>query len=250
MTRIAVLADVHGNLAALEAVAADVARRGADLVVNLGDHASGPLRPSETVAFLMRRPWTQIAGNCDRAIAHLPPDRQGPSDRFAAERLGAEERAWLAALPSTASVADGEVLLVHGTPSSDATMLLETVEHGRTRLASSAEIAGRLAGAPAPLPPVVLCAHSHLPRVVRLGATLVVNPGSVGLPAYDGDDPAPHVVETGSPDARWALLERRGGEWRAELVAVPYDHRAAAALARAHGRADWETGLRTGWMTT
>jgi predicted phosphodiesterase len=249
MTRIAALADVHGNLAALEAVVADVERRGVDLVVNLGDHASGPLQPRETVAFLMRRAWTQIAGNCDRAIVQAAPDALGLSDRFAAERLGAEERAWLATLPPAASVAGGEVLLVHGTPSSDATMLLETVERGRTRLASPAEIVGRLGGADAPRPPVVLCAHSHLPRVVRLGATLLVNPGSVGLPAYESGDPAPHLVETGSPDARWALLEQRDGEWRAELIAVPYDHAAAAALARARGRPDWEIGLRTGWMT-
>ena len=43
--RIAVLADIHGNLRALEAVRADLAKRSPDVIVNLGDHASGPYRP-------------------------------------------------------------------------------------------------------------------------------------------------------------------------------------------------------------
>lgn len=50
--RIAVLSDIHGNLAALEAVAADIAKRSADAVFNLGDSLSGPLRPKETAGFL------------------------------------------------------------------------------------------------------------------------------------------------------------------------------------------------------
>ena len=46
--RIAVLSDIHGNVAALEAVLADIAKREADLIVNLGDSLSGALFPAET----------------------------------------------------------------------------------------------------------------------------------------------------------------------------------------------------------
>lgn len=243
--RIAVLSDVHGNVLALDAVVADLARRRVDQVINLGDHASGPLWPRETVAFLMEQRWLQIAGNCDHAIVHRPVAELGASDRFALERLTTRQREWLAALPPTARGA-GDVLAVHGTPTHDDVALVETVEHGRGRLATPAEIAERLGAASAP---VVLCGHTHVPRIARVGSALVVNPGSVGLPAYDSDDPEPHVMESGSPDARYAILERFDRGWSVELIAVPYDHRAAAEQARRNDRLDWELGLDTGYMT-
>ena len=73
--RIAVLADVHGNSLALEAVLADLGRRGADLLVNLGDCASGPLWPREATERQMALDAVTIRGNCDRAVATLPPER-------------------------------------------------------------------------------------------------------------------------------------------------------------------------------
>ena len=99
--RIAVLADIHGNILALDAVLADLARRGgADLVVNLGDCVSGPLWPRETVERLM------ALALADRARQSRPPRRRwirsiemGPSDRFAHDRLTPAQRDWLGALP-------------------------------------------------------------------------------------------------------------------------------------------------------
>jgi predicted phosphodiesterase len=66
--RIAVVSDIHGNLPALEAVVADIARRGVDAVVNLGDSLSGPLLPLETAQFLMAQSWTHLAGNHERQV--------------------------------------------------------------------------------------------------------------------------------------------------------------------------------------
>jgi diadenosine tetraphosphatase ApaH/serine/threonine PP2A family protein phosphatase len=94
----------------------------------------------------------------------------------------------------------------------------------------------------------MLCAHSHIPRVVRVGSTLIVNPGSVGLPAYDHDQPELHVMETGSPDARYAVLERAAQGWQVELIALAYDHLAAAEQAKRNARPDWERALLTGYM--
>jgi len=242
----AVIADVHGNLPALEAVAEDIARRGIDVVVNLGDHASGPLWPGETVALLKQQTWVQIAGNCDRQVVHQAPAEQGDSDRFAFEHLSAQQREWMAALPATARVTD-EILAFHGTPSDDAAYLLESVERGRIALARPAEIEERLTGVHAQ---VMLCGHSHLPRIVRIRDTLIVNPGSVGLPAYTHDRPEPHAVETGSPGARYAILEKRERGWHAQLLAVPYDYVVAAERAKRNGRPDWELALRTGYATT
>lgn len=241
--RIAVLSDVHGNLPALLVVAEDIGRRGVDAVINLGDHASGPLWPQETVAFLMKQNWLQIAGNCDRNIVRQPPVDHGVSDRFAFERLASDQIQWLRSLPASATSSHG-TLAFHGTPSNDEAYLLETVDSGRVSLAPQAELLGRLGGVSAEL---ILCGHTHIPRIVRIGEILIVNPGSVGLPAYTDSKPEPHAMESGSPDARYAIVERTDHGWRSELVAVPYDHIGAAEQARQQSRPDWELALRTGY---
>ncbi len=246
IARVAVLGDIHGNLPALQAVAEDITRRGIDIVVNLGDHASGPLWPHETVAFLMQQDWVQIAGNCDRQLVRQAPADHGESDRFAFERLDSAQREWFAALPATGRVFD-DILVFHGTPSDDATCLLEVVEHGQVRLARHSEVVQRLGGVAAQ---VMLCGHSHIARVVRLSGNLIVNPGSVGLPAYDHDQPEPHAMESGSPDARYAVLEQFDHGWQVLLVAVPYDYPAAVEQARWNARPDWALGLSTGYMAT
>ena len=242
-SRFAAVADVHGNLPALEAVIEDLARRRIDVVVNLGDHVSGPLWPRETARALMQLGWTHIAGNCDRQVAQIELSQLGPSDRFAAERLETAEMAWLRALPPTATPTS-DVFLCHGTPHDDTKYLLEIVERSRVRLARAGEVRDRLGDVDAKL---VLCGHSHVPRVVRVGEKLVVNPGSIGLPAYAHDDPYPHEMETGAPDARYAILERNQGEWGAELVAVQYSYSDAVRQAERQGREDWAVGLRTGF---
>jgi putative phosphoesterase len=245
MSIMAVLADIHGNMPALQAVVADLQQRGIDTIVNLGDHASGPLWPHETVAFLMQQPWIQIAGNCDRQLVQQSPETHGASDRYAFERLSAPQKAWLQTLPAHVQLTP-DILLCHGTPTNDSLCLLETVERGTVRLARRAEITQRLAGVQASL---VLCGHTHTPRLIQVDdRMLVVNPGGVGLPAYMDIEPEPHVMETGSPHARYVLLEQRDSGWHVEFVAVAYDYLTAANQARRNGRLDWEVGLRTGYM--
>jgi hypothetical protein len=64
--------------------------------------------------------------------------------------------------------------------------------------------------------------------MVQCGDVLIVNPGSVGLQAYDDEHPHPHVVENGAPHARYAIVEKPAG-WQVDLRAVPYDHHGAIA---------------------
>lgn len=249
LQRLAILSDIHGNLPALEAVLADVARHAVDVVVDLGDIASGPLWPRATVALLARHDFPTIAGNHERQVLGGLPGPMGPSDAFAAGDLGADERAWLAALPAAHRLDD--VLLSHGCPGDDLTMWLETLDPtapGGVRAATADEIAARgptarLAGAS-----LVVCGHSHVPRVVARDAhTTIVNPGSVGLPAWTDDDDAPTMsVETGSPHARYAIAERAGAGWQVSLRAVAYDWHAAARRAEANGRPAWAHALATG----
>lgn len=71
----------------------------------------------------------------------------------------------------------------------------------------------------------------------------------MGLQAYGDDNPAYYVVENHSPNARYAMVEKQNGAWQAQLLAVPYDHAAAAKLALQNGRPDWAVALMHGRMS-
>jgi putative phosphoesterase len=238
--RIAVLSDIHGNLGALQAVVVDFKKRGVDAVVNLGDSMSGPLLPRETAQYLMAQDWLHLAGNHERQVLQLGPSA-GFSDRFAQAELGQTELDWIGGLNHTHNFNE-QVLLCHGAPGTDSVTLLQTAE----RPATAAEIEQRLDGYSAEL---ILCGHSHVARSVRtFSGGLIVNPGSVGLQAYDDDYPHRHVVESGSPDARYAIVERGPSGWIAEMFTVPYLHQQMAELARLRNCLGWERALLTGYM--
>ena len=246
--RIALVSDIHGNLAALEAVAADIRRQGADQVVNLGDNLSGPLLPRETAQWLMASNWLSLAGNHERQVLQFRPGQGGPSDAYAHSQLREAEFVWMRTLVHSTQLGD-DVLLCHGSPRSDHEYLLETLDGNTMRAATPAEITERLAGQSAPL---IACGHTHVPRQVRMGAgehsMLLVNPGSVGLQAYSDEHPVVHQVENGSPDARYAIVERTAQGWKADFLSVPYPHESMARLAAQRGRPEWAFALRTGLM--
>lgn len=245
--RIALISDIHGNLAALEAVVADIRRRGVDTIANLGDSLSGPLLPLETAQFLMAEGWLSLAGNHERQLLMNDSSRRGASDAFAHSRLTATEFSWLASLPGTAQLNE-EIFLCHGTPESDLQYFLETVDGNHVRLASAAEIELRTGDEKSSL---IACGHTHIPRAVRTThGQLIVNPGSVGLQAYADLHPIPHRVENGSPDARYAMLEKGCCGWQAALHTVAYDYRQMAQLARQNGSPAWEHALLTGYCLT
>ncbi len=224
MDRFAVIADVHGNRWALEAVLEDIARRGIRDIVNAGDHLFGPLDPAGTADLLMSLALPSVAGNQDRELGELYAE-------------------WLAQMPARLEL-PGDILMFHGTPARDDVYLLETVRPGGVvSPATPVEIRERVGDAGQSL---LLCGHTHIPRTVMAGSRLIVNPGSVGLQAYSDETPEPHLMETGSPHARYAVVERSGVGWRVDQVAIGYDVEGAAAAAESNGRPDWAERLRTG----
>ncbi|MDI9332808.1 MAG: metallophosphoesterase family protein [Cytophagales bacterium] len=245
---IALLSDIHGNLAALEAVVADCKDRGVDVIVNLGDCLSGPLLPSQTADYLMAQNWLTLAGNHERQLLNLSTDRMGLSDAYTQQQLSPAHWQWLRTLPPNATLSP-DVFVCHGTPTSDLQYYLETVDvqaSNGIRAATLTEILARTGGQ---ISPVIACGHSHIPRQLRTNfEQLIVNPGSVGLPAYSDVQPHPHAIENGSPDARYALLHQDAKGWHAELVSIAYDFEPMANLAESNGRPDWALALRTGGM--
>ena len=98
--------------------------------------------------------------------------------------------------------------------------------------------------------PLILCGHDHVCRSLLLAdGRLVVNPGSVGLPAYWDDHPYSHVMESGTPHARYTVISLGTHGWTISDHAVPYDWSAAARTALKNGRPDWAEWLRTGRAT-
>ena len=208
--RIAVLADIHGNLPALRAVLGELDRDPIDAVVVAGDVVGGPL-PLEALEMLAGRPeavhW--VAGNAERetvAVFDGAPPREGPpgvAARWSADALDARWRDELASWPIHLEL-DG-VCFCHGSPRRDDEIL--------TRATPDAALLDALAGVDAPL---VVGGHTHQQVRRELGdGRAYVNAGSVGMP-YEG-----------RPGAYWLRVE----DGVAELRRTDYDLDAAARRA-------------------
>jgi predicted phosphodiesterase len=243
--RYAVMADIHGNVWALQAVLEDAAERNATDYINLGDSLYGPLKPNDTYALLREKNIISIAGNQDRLIISASSQQiaENPTLQYVLEDLDDEAIDWLNHLPSS-MVLDKTLFLCHGAPGSDTTYLLEDVSSGIPRIRDNHAISQLLEGQDFP---VFLCGHSHLPHTVQLAfGKIVINPGSVGLPAFSDDAPVLHRMETGSPHADYALLEKKNNVWQVIHVKVPYTHYEATRQAGSLGREDWGYALLNG----
>jgi putative phosphoesterase len=242
--RLAVLSDIHGNSAALDAVVDDLSRQDVGAVVNLGDCLSGPLDPAGTADRLMGLGLPTVAGNHDRALLDRPPQAMGLWEQWTWPDLTPAHLDWLRALPPLLE-RDG-ILLCHATPAADDRNWLHVRgPDGWMRRADAAHIEAQAEGRAERL---MLCGHTHWPDMVRLSdGRLVVNPGSVGCPAYrDTRVDPPTRMEMGTPHARYAILTERTGDWQVEFRAVPYDARRMAECAADRGAHDWAEALRTG----
>jgi diadenosine tetraphosphatase ApaH/serine/threonine PP2A family protein phosphatase len=244
--RFAAIADVHGNYLALEAVIGDIRTQGIDDIINLGDMASGPLDARRAMDMLMGLDANHVLGNHDRYLIDRPPEKMGSWDRTAHAQLDVEHLDWLRAVPPTQVFRD-QIYLCHATPKSDELYWLETVmPDGTVRMSPLEMIEKAAEGIEQSL---ILCGHTHIPRAVKLrDGRMVVNPGSVGCPGYRDSVPFPHVMETGTPDACYAILQPCVGGWQVTLRHVPYDNEAMAALARRNGWPEWASALATGWI--
>ena len=183
---IATLYDVHGNLAALEAVLAEIPEE-ATIVVG-GDVATGGPRPAETLERLRalgeRVRW--IRGNADRELASDEVGLAPPAVLDATrDALGDEQIAFLHGLPPTLQV--GGVLYCHASPRNDVDIFTERTPEERIAFLFTDVDAD-----------TIVCGHTHVQFERTIAGKRVVNSGSVGAPYED------------QPGAYWTLdLERR-----------------------------------------
>jgi len=226
MITLALLSDIHGNLPAFEAVAADLLARRPDAVYVLGDMINGCPWSAEVMDRLLDLGWPMLLGNHEDALLQLGTSRIEPRyldrDRYAAlwwtrEHLTERHLAVLAALPLESQLTLPEappLRIFHGVPGN--------ISVGFRPDSRAEWIAHHLAAIP---DGTVAGGHTHVPMTRWIsrpgvgaddGRWLVINSGSVGIP-FDGD-----------PRASYAWLIGKLEGWQAAIVRVPYDREAVA----------------------
>ena len=234
--RILVVADIHGNRAALEAV-----REPFDLCLCLGDVVDYGPEPAACVEWVREHATYCVRGNHDHGVAQDVAVQGVAGFRYltavtrppTVAALTAEQRRFLADLPTSRmlSVAGKRFLMVHATPRDPMD------EYARP---DPAFWAAQLAGLGVDY---VLVGHTHQPYTLRVNGTLVVNPGSVGL-SRDSDPRAAYAVIDGD-DVQLKRAEYAAEEVVARVEATVADPTAREMLAdlyRGHYHAKWAVG--------
>ena len=210
MTRLALLADIHGNLPALEAVLARVARQSVDQVVIAGDLINWGPFSAEVLGRVSGHGWAIIRGNNEYYLLEHNTPRMPAHWRdynllpWLSAQLQGHWRNVIACWPDELSLrfADAPPLRVfHGAPADPWRSLHP--------LLSDAQLSALLADV---AETTVVAAHSHLPLDRHVGRHHLVNPGSVGLP-LDG--------RTGI--ANYALLDGARSGWQLRQQSVAFD---------------------------
>ena len=251
MKKYAIISDIHGNLRALLAVLKDIKSREIETIINLGDHFYGPLEPEGVAEILRENPMISISGNTDRAILESI-DRDGTTshkpemERVKAE-LNKESVDWLRTLPNTISV-DKLFFACHGTPESDNEYLIEKVTDRGVFVYNDEELIEKIKDIEER---IVLCGHSHVNRIIYLSNNkIILNPGSVGLPAYLGSEKYEHrfAMESMTPHAKYAIVKVDGQKVNIDQLSVAYDWHSASDAARSNGNDNWARFLISGRM--
>ncbi|MCD4686662.1 MAG: metallophosphatase family protein [Anaerolineae bacterium] len=223
MTRIVILADIHANLHAFEAVQADIPRFAPDLIIVNGDMINRGPQSLECLEAVRATGWPVVYGNHEeyaimRQGDDYPDEWKAPffePFQEVANALSAEQIAFIKALPRFRVVeVPGlpALYIVHGSPFA--------LNDGLGHWLSEDELRERL---DAVEQPVMIGAHTHRPFDQRIGSRRVLNCSAVGIP-YNGD-----------PRAQYLVLTGRDGDWHAEWRYVAYDRERIYAAYAANG---------------
>lgn len=228
--RLAVLADVHGNLPTLEAALAEIAQLDVDGFILAGDYITGGPQPVQVARRLRSLTGWAIRGNGeDYLLAYHQENgpevwghsRQWATLRWSYRQVDREAMDWIAGLPEQRVIelpGVAPIRVVHGSLEGPTGQLYPDRDPVKLKLFRQAALLlpdqepPKLEKTLAQIAePVLVCAHTHIPWQQEHGGKLALNPGSVSAP-LDGDT-----------RAQYALLTWQNGRWRAEHRAAPYD---------------------------
>jgi predicted phosphodiesterase len=230
VTRIALLSDIHGNLQALEAVAAEIRRAKPDAVLVAGDLVLNGPDPNgciDALRLLESEGALIVSGNTDIAVgdfdygAAFPQYQDGVPEivtaaaEWAHDELGDDQLDWLRRLPAERRLRTADdtlVLVVHASPGSQ-TRGFDRALDANVLFERAAETDAR----------VICVGHTHIPEVRDLGWKVIVNAGSCGY-VFDGD-----------PTASWAMITVADGKVEAEIRRTPFDALTVANAISARG---------------
>jgi predicted phosphodiesterase len=214
--RIALISDLHGNAVSLDAVFADIDRQGVDQVVCLGDTATLGPRPREVLGMLQDHGCRCILGNHDdflldeeliRTYSEVPIVVD--SVEWCRDRISAGDLEFVSTFETGFRVDLGSgtsALLFHGSPRSHMEDLLATMDADELDVALGGQKADVMAGG-----------HTHIQMIRQHRGTLLVNPGSVGMPFHEfANGCAPRVM----PYAEYAMIEASSGNVQVSLRRV------------------------------
>jgi predicted phosphodiesterase len=236
----------HGNSLALQAVLNDIKARQVDAIINLGDHVFGALEPEVVAEMLRQNPMLCISGNTDREIIESfeKPINKDNMDRVKS-LLSEQTLNWLKSLPQTITC-DDLFFVCHGTPQSDDEYLLEEVTAEGVFVYNDEVLIEKINHISEC---IILCGHSHVNRVIYLSnGKIILNPGSVGLPAYLGSGQHRFAMESMTPHAKYAIVKVDGDAINIEQINCTYNWQQASASARANGSEKWAEFLLHGRM--
>ncbi|MGD0644948.1 MAG: YfcE family phosphodiesterase [Candidatus Bathyarchaeia archaeon] len=210
--KIAVLADIHANLQALEVVIQDAEKRGIDIFLNAGDFIGfGPF-PNEVIELLQSRNMISVVGNYDLEVIKNSAKGKGAKKlafEFTKKELADSSASFLLSLPCEIRLEIGgkKVLMVHGSPESIEEHIYHDTPVERLKTFADAQKGD-----------VVIMGHSHEQFRREVDGVLYINPGSLGRP----DD--------GNPQAAYAIMSFSPLD--VEFVRLDYDVAAAANALR------------------
>lgn len=227
--KLATFGDVHGNLAALEAILEDAEAAGADRFVCLGDVASFGPQPRETLARIKALGCPVVMGNADWELLDVPTREMLKTSSatffdivsWCAEQLTDEDRDFIRTFQKTVRLElDGlPILCVHGSPTSYNDEIVATTPNE-----TLAELFQERA-------PLMFGGHTHVQVLRRYEDLVFVNPGSVGLPF----ERLPDGRVRNPARAEYALLEVSRGQPNITFRRVPYDVRTLLEAVRTSG---------------
>lgn len=210
--KIALFSDVHGNRFALEAVLKDIEAARPNQIANLGDQVWGAADPAGAWALQQGLDAVQVRGNTDEMVSsHYDTlgERAHAYGSWLRSVLPYDATDFLAALPTNAKLADGEVVIAHGALHDTWEALLFDFGDKEPTPKTEEDLSSQAADFPNAK--VFVVGHTHRELIRTVDGVTSINGGPVSRP-FDK-----------LPLARWTLLEKRGASWSVTFKRVEYD---------------------------